>query len=87
MSRKELLELLIEQMEENERLQAQLNEAIENVNRRRIILENAGSIAEASLALNKVFEAADAAAKEYLENVYKMAEDLKQGSDGSGNKI
>lgn len=69
MSRKELLELLIIQIEENERLNQQLKNAQEELQSRKIILEEAGSIAEAALVLNGVFQSAQEAAEQYLENV------------------
>ena len=47
---------------ENEELKAALED-------RRILIEQSGSLAEASLKLNKVFEAAQAAADQYLENI------------------
>lgn len=79
LSRTELLELLIDQTKENESLilkieeqQAQMDELRERLNHRTIMIENAGSIAEASLSLNGVFEAAQAAAEEYLENVRRQ---------------
>ena len=42
---------------------------------RRIELEEAGSIAEASLRLNGVFEAAQQAADQYLENLRRLCEE------------
>lgn len=42
---------------------------------RRIELEEAGSIAEASLRLNGVFEAAQKAADQYLENLRRLCEE------------
>lgn len=42
--------------------------------RREIIVAEAGSIAEAALKLNKVFESAQAAADQYLENVGRLAD-------------
>ena len=42
---------------------------------RRIELEEAGSIAEASLRLNGVFEAAQKAADQYLENLRRLSEE------------
>lgn len=69
MSRKDLLEILISQMEENERLNAELEELRELVNVRKIVAGSTGTLAEAALKLNGVFEAADAAARQYLENV------------------
>ena len=42
-----LIELLIEQIEENERLEARLSEANDQLRNREITISNAGSIAEA----------------------------------------
>ena len=78
MSRAELLELLIEQMEENERLRAQLDEAKTRLNERDIIMQRAGSIAKAALELNRVFEAADAAARQYVESVCRAVDEKKK---------
>ena len=69
MSRIELLELLVEQMEENERLKKEIDKLKGELEDKRLIIENSGSIAEAALRLNKVFEAADEAARQYLEGV------------------
>ncbi len=69
LSRAELLEMLIEQMKENEDLRSQLEEANKKLDNRKIIIENSGSIAEAALKLNGVFEAAEKAAEQYLENI------------------
>ena len=75
LSRSELLELLISQMEENEQLKMELEKAQQELKDKRIILKKAGSIAEAAVGLNKIFEAADEAAKQYLESVRKMADE------------
>lgn len=75
LSRVELLELLLEESRENERLRAQLEEANEKLHSRRIEMEDAGSIAEAALKLNGVFEAAQQAAEQYLENVRRLSEE------------
>ncbi len=73
LSRRELLELLLEERRENERLSAELREANERLGSRQIDLESAGSIAEAALRLNGVFAAAQAAADQYLENARRLA--------------
>ena len=78
MSRAELLELLIEQMEENERLKEQLEDAQARLNERDIIMQRAGSIAKAALELNRVFEAADAAARQYVESVCRAVDEKKK---------
>lgn len=69
LKRADLLEILIAQGKEIERLENALEEAENNLRVRTIEIENLGSLAEASLKLNKVFEAADEAAKQYLDNV------------------
>ena len=73
LSRSELLEMLIAQTEENDRLKRQLNEAEARLKDRQIAIENSGSIAEAALSLNGVFEAAEKAAKQYLENIEHLS--------------
>ena len=78
LSRSELLEMLVEQMKENEELKIKLKRAQMKLRNRQIAIDEADSIAEAALKLNEVFEAADKAAKEYLDNVRRLAE---EGSD------
>ena len=69
LGRTELLELLLAERKENEQLQAQLAEAQQKLESRALTLAQTGSIAEAALALNNVFDAAETAAQQYLENV------------------
>ena len=73
LSRSELLEMLIAQMKENEALQSRLELAEAQLNDRQIAVEKAGTLAEASLSLNGVFQAAEAAAQQYLENIERMS--------------
>ena len=72
LKRIELLEMLIEQSKENEELKRQLKEAEEKLESRDIMIKQSGSIAEAALKLNGVFEAAEKAVEQYLENVKRM---------------
>lgn len=113
LKRRDLLQMLVAQCEETERLQLEadqanaqlteleagyerlkdkLNKKDEKLNQkdariaelegmieelkmtREIELEEAGSIAEAALRLNGIFEAAQEAADQYLMNVKKMAD-------------
>lgn len=72
LSRADLIEIIYQyQKREQELLRenAALHQQLEN---RRIQIKKAGSIAEAALALNGVFEAAQAAADQYLENITQM---------------
>ena len=72
LSRMELLEMLIEQTKRADLLQKKLDEANKKLEERAIIMENAGSIAEASMQLSGVFEAAQRAADLYMENVRRL---------------
>lgn len=123
LKRRELLEMLLVQCEETERLQQELKEltgrheqmtesyerlklklnvkderlnqkdeqirelknTIEGMQASRTIeLEEAGSIAEASLRLNGIFEAAQRAAEQYLMNVKRIS--LGKGQEKSNYK-
>ena len=77
LSRADLLELLLNERRENERLRQQLEEAERKLEDRRIQLEQAGSIAEAALQLNGVFAAAEAAAEQYLDSVRSLTEEQR----------
>lgn len=74
MNRHELLQLLLEMTEENDRLKAKLGEAEEKFRDRSIAVDEAGSIAEAAMRLNGVFDAAQTAAKDYLDNIRALSE-------------
>ncbi len=71
--RNELLELLLMQTRKVKELEKEIEDLKGQLADRQILLEKAGSIAEASLSLNKVFEAAQAAADQYLENVKRLS--------------
>ncbi|MBQ7715301.1 MAG: hypothetical protein IJT70_05465 [Clostridia bacterium] len=69
LSRKELLDLLIYQAEENKRLKEELENSRLELLKREIAIEKSGTMAEAAMYISKVFENADRAAKIYLENI------------------
>ena len=73
LNRRELLELLVAQSREIDRLRAQLDTAEQRLADRQLQINQAGSIAEASLQINQVFEAAQRAAEQYLENVRSLS--------------
>lgn len=73
LKRTELLELLVEQGRVVERLQKEVAELRAEAENRQIGIENAGSIAEASLSLTKIFDEAQDAAKIYLENIERRS--------------
>ena len=72
LSRADLLEMLIEQSAELQALQERLSKAEAALQRRELTISTAGSIAEASLRVNQVFEAAQKAADQYLENIQEL---------------
>ena len=69
LSRSQLLEMLLAQSREVERLRSELQQARAALGKRQLQMEEFGNIAEASLKLNGVFESAQAAADEYLKNI------------------
>ena len=70
--RAELLEIMLDQSYEIDQLRKRVKELEAQLEDRRIKIENAGSIAEASLQLTKVFEEAQKAADLYLENIRNL---------------
>lgn len=74
LSRSDLLDLLLSQTKELEILRAELEEANQRLEERSIILQEAGSIAEASLQLNGVFAAAENACAQYMENIKNLSQ-------------
>lgn len=78
LNRKELLELLVAQGRELEALRSKFKAALEKLKSREIAIEKAGSIAEAAMGLNGVFEAAQKAAQQYLENIRRQSEHVEE---------
>ena len=72
LSRAELLEMLIEQSKEVESLKKEVAKLQKQLDDRTIQLQQTGSIAEAALALNDIFKAADQAASQYIESIKRM---------------
>lgn len=94
LSRSELLEMLIAQTKENDQLKVRLEQAEIQLRNRRITIDKAGSLAEAALSLNGVFQAADAAAQQYLENIEQInrqqvaiRRDLKEAAEKEAAQI
>lgn len=72
LSRKQLLELLLKQTERADQLEQELMLLQKKLDDKTLGVNESGSIAEAALKLNGVFEAAQAAADQYLENIKRM---------------
>lgn len=75
LSRRDLLEMLLSQTEENEALRKKLARAEAKLQERTIVMEKAGSLAEAALSLSGVFQAADEAAQQYVDSLRKINEE------------
>lgn len=67
--RSDLLEMLLTLRKENEQLRQQLECAQKQLENKKIEIDNSGSLAEAALRLNGIFEAAHAACEQYTENI------------------
>ena len=64
--------MLISLTEENRKLNDLLEQTRSQLRDRQITIENAGSLAEAALSLSGIFQTADAAAQQYLENIRQL---------------
>ena len=78
LSRADLLEMLLAQTQESERLRAELEEVRARLEDRDLKVAQAGDLAHAALAVNGVMEAAQAAAKQYLDSIHRMQSDIAQ---------
>lgn len=75
--RTELLELLLELSRENDQLRKANMDLKKQLQDRTITVENAGSLADAALQLNGVFEAAQNACEQYIQNIHSRSQNLE----------
>ena len=73
LGRKELLDALADREDEIDRLRLRLVDVEKRLSDREIKIDRAGSIAEASLSLSGIFESAEKAAAQYLENIERLS--------------
>lgn len=78
LSRAEMLEMLLMQSKSMEELQNRLVQVERRLKEQTPRIQKAGSIAEASLRLGGVFEAAQRSADLYLSNIKKLEEEARQ---------
>lgn len=69
LKRAELLEIMLNMKSENEALKIENDKLRLSLNNKEITLQETGSIAEASLKLNGIFQSAQEAADVYIENI------------------
>ena len=75
MKKKEILEIMLAQGEEIDRLRARVEELEKELADRKLDFAEIGSIAEASLKVTNIFDEAEKAAKIYLENIRRRYEE------------
>ena len=85
LKRKELLFLVLEKDAEIEKLKIDIDKLKAELEDKNVKIKNSGSIAEASLKLNGVFEAAQKAADQYIENI--ISADLTASETESAAKV
>ena len=73
----ELYEILLAQSKEIDRLKQELIETQQKLENKQIIIQEAGSLADAALKLTKIFEEAQKAADIYLENITENDDEEK----------
>ena len=81
LTRKQLLELLLAQTERADMLEEKLKSTEAMLRDRQLTEMQAGNIADAALRLNGIFDAAQAAADQYLENIVSKSSDVDLQAD------
>lgn len=78
LNKTELLTIIRDQETELEQAQTQIADLQAKLSARKIAIEECGSLAEAALQLNEVFQTAQAAADQYLLNVQERENAVKE---------
>lgn len=87
LNRYQLLELLIVQTERADKLQAKLEEVESKLQDHELKISSLGSIAEASLQLGGVFQAAQDAADMYIAAAKKHGEEIEEAAHKKAAEI
>ncbi len=87
LSRSDLLEMLLDLSKENKKLLQEVEQLRAEAEQRKLSLEKCGSIAEAALSLNGVFEAAQAACEQYMENVRQRCDQMEKETKEKCDKM
>ena len=87
LNRYQLLEMLIVQTDRADKLQAKLDIAEKQLEKQELQISSLGSIAEASLQLKGVFQAAQDAADMYIEAAKKRAEEIEDDAHKKAAEI
>lgn len=84
--RDDLLQILIDQQRQNDEMAEALKRAQAELQDKRIAIEKSGSVAEAAIKLNGVFEAAQAAADDYTAQCRSRADALQAQAQAEADK-
>ena len=87
LNRYQLLELLIVQTDRADKLQAKLDIAEKQLENQELQISSLGSIAEASLQLKGVFQAAQDAADMYIDAAKKRAQEIEDAAHKKAAEI
>ena len=87
LNRYQLLELLVMQTERADTLEKRVEELQAKIEERELRFSQMGSVAEASLYLSGVLEAAQKAADLYLETAKKRADEMLEDARGQADAI
>lgn len=74
LKRQELLEIMLRQQKQIDRLKDQLAKANAELEKREISFQKAGTLTDAVMEINGVFEAAQKAAEDYVRNIRARAD-------------
>ncbi len=80
LSRSELIDIIFELQQRYETIQNENNRLKQDLEKRELNIANAGSLADAVMKINGVFEAAQAAADQYLLSVKAQSEQTLTGT-------
>lgn len=81
LSRRDLLKVMVDQEKQNDKLRERVSKLETLMKERTVMVENAGTLAEAAMLLSGVFERADKAAEQYLESLKMSCEQQQAAYD------
>lgn len=87
MTRKDLLEILVEQQRIIEQLESKVDEYESDKQRNQVLIDRAGSIADAVITINDVFGKAQTVADQYLCEIEKLKERTVQQTQAECEQI
>ena len=80
LGRRDLLEMLLDLSKENEQLRKRNSMLEKQLVDRMLTVSNVGSLAEAAMQLNGVFQAAEAACDQYVYNVQQRCRQMEENT-------